>query len=130
MITHDRVRTAMKVRTEDEVAIVVVVGEIDLGTSPQFRRCLLLATHSTSSVLVVDLSRTSFLDCSGLAALAAAQDVLLARNQQLRLRGARGIVRKVLELGGLAAFLVTHPDRSPSPPERLRSLDQKPDSTS
>lgn len=111
MIAHDGERTATKVRTEDEAAIVVVVGEIDLRTSPQFRRCLLLAARGTNSALLVDLSRTSFLDCSGLAALTAARDVLLARNQQLRLRGARGIVRKALELGGLAALLVTHPDR-------------------
>jgi anti-anti-sigma factor len=130
VIAHDGVRTAMKVRTEDEAAIVVVVGEIDLRTSPQFRRCLLLAAQGTNSALLVDLSRTSFLDCSGLAALTAARDVLLARDQQLCLHGARGIVRKVLELGGLAAFLVTHPDRSSSTPERPRSPDQQPDSTS
>jgi anti-anti-sigma factor len=130
VIAHDGVRTAMKVRTEDDSANVMVVGEIDLRTSPQFRRCLLLAAQGTNSALVVDLSRTSFLDCSGLAALTAARDVLLARNQQLCLRGARGIVRKVLELGGLAAFLVIHPDRSSSPPERPRSPEQQSDSTS
>jgi anti-anti-sigma factor len=108
----------MEVRTEGEPVVVMVAGEIDLCTSPQFRRCLLVAAQGTGRVLTVDLSRTSFLDCSGLAALTAAQETLLARHQQLRVRGARGVVRKVLELGGLAALLETHPDVSvPAAPE-------------
>lgn len=88
-------------------------GEIDLCNASGFRTRLHdAATHSVTT-LVVDLSGLSFLDCSGLAALAATREVLRTQNRALVLRGARGVVRRAIEISELAVLLEDGPALDP-----------------
>jgi anti-anti-sigma factor len=79
--------------------VLIVSGEIDLLSAPEFEAALLAADH-TESALVVDLSGISYLDSTGLR-------VLMVFNQkrgagrQVHVRAASEQVRKVMALTGL-----------------------------
>jgi len=53
--------------------------------------------------IVIDLTNAPYIDSAGLEALLDLSDLLEARGQTLRLAGASGTVREVLELTGLHA---------------------------
>jgi anti-sigma B factor antagonist len=63
------------------VAVVVVRGEIDLVTAPQFDAAVAEAIldHGTPRPLLVDLAECQFMDSSGLAVLLRAGDKLGGR---------------------------------------------------
>lgn len=92
--------------------VVVVRGEVDTYTSPRLRSQLLRDAQTSQGDLVIDLTGTSFLDCSGLAAIAAARGVLRARNRDLRVRGARGVVARVIALTDVAPLLAEGSERA------------------
>ena len=92
--------------------LVTVRGEVDVGSSPTVRRRLLQAAHAGPLDLVVDLTETSFLDCSGMAAIAAARDVLRVQKRDLRLRGAHGVVARAIRMTDLAGLLEESPRRT------------------
>ena len=102
--------------------MVRVRGEVDLCNAPGFGTRLHEAAARTGNVLVVDLSDLSFLDCSGLAALAGTRETLRAQGRALVLRGAHGVVRRAIEMSELAVLLEDGPDsadaRSSDPPDR------------
>jgi anti-sigma B factor antagonist len=84
-------------RTVGEIAIVDIVGQIDLGSSPVLRKTLLEALKTTKH-LAVNLSGVSYIDSSGIASmveiLKAAQD----SKKRLVLFGLGGAVLQVLQL--------------------------------
>lgn len=100
---------SVSVDIEGEATVISVRGEIDLRSAPQFQRCLLEVARRTDKPLVVDLTKTSFLDCRGLTTLAATRDALQAHGQMLYLHGAQGIVRRVLTLSDLVDLLEEPP---------------------
>jgi anti-anti-sigma factor len=91
--------------------VVRIRGVVDCTTAPLLRRPLLEAARRSTGVLVVDLAETSFLDCRGMAVLAAARDVL-PTGHELRLRGARGVVRRALMLTDLGVTMERTDHRS------------------
>jgi anti-sigma B factor antagonist len=54
---------------QDKIALVNVEGEIDMFTSPNLRDTLLPFFKKKAQGIVVDLSRVSFMDSSGIATL-------------------------------------------------------------
>ena len=78
--------------------VVAVAGEVDLATAPQLAACLL---DRTDRDVVVDLSRVTFLDSSGLSALVAGNQALRANGHVLRTFGEQDNVRRILEITGL-----------------------------
>jgi anti-anti-sigma factor len=109
VISNSWLTTSVDIGGEGEATVITVQGEIDLRSAPQFRRCLLEIALRADKPIVVDLTETSFLDCRGLATLAAARDALHAHGQMLYLRGAQGIVRRVLALSDLVDLLEEPP---------------------
>jgi anti-sigma B factor antagonist len=97
--------TSHPTQSSDTETVVIVSGEVDLCTSASLRDQLLQNARTSAGDVVVDLAETSFLDCSGLAAIAAARDVLRARNHDLRVRGAHGVVARAIAVTGLTALL-------------------------
>jgi anti-anti-sigma factor len=83
--------------------VLTVYGELDLATSPQLLEAALKGL-SISDVrdVVVDLSGVSFLDASGLTAMARACRALRDGGRGFKVRGATGIVAEILHLSGLA----------------------------
>jgi len=87
------------VRKEAETAVISVVGDIDLYSSPQLRQTVLdaLGAGSEGRVLV-DLTGVKYIDSSGVASLV--EGLQLARRSQVRfgLCGLNRAPRQVLEL--------------------------------
>ena len=79
-------------RTVDDASIIVASGEIDIYTSPEFRRTVEPAVARAAAV-VVDLTEVALLDSSGLTELA-------------RLTGRRGPRLRPVALVGLQPALL------------------------
>jgi anti-sigma B factor antagonist len=102
----------LTVRIEDSpdgTAIVVVSGELDLGTVPTMERPLLEQLQQRPAVLV-DLSALSFIDSSGIGALIRAK-----RNANGTpigfLVGEGSQVERVFGVAGVGEALPLFPDR-------------------
>ncbi|MFD8528014.1 STAS domain-containing protein [Streptosporangium canum] len=88
--------------------IVPLYGEIDIFTSPALRERLLRALRLSTGPLVLDLSRASFCDVSGLAVLVGTQRRARALGITLRLAAPRSQTVRLLRVTGLDRVLTTH----------------------
>lgn len=73
------------VKTEGGIAIVKVVGEVDMHSSPGLRTELLKVINGNISVVVVNLAEVPFMDSSGLATLVEALQVTRQKDVKLKL---------------------------------------------
>ena len=87
--------------------VVSLDGEVDLATSPAARELILKALDSGQNVLV-DLSRVSYIDSSGVASLV--EGFQTARKKQLRfgLVAVSEAVMSVLKLARLDGVFIIH----------------------
>jgi anti-sigma B factor antagonist len=81
--------------------VVVVRGEIDVATSPALREELYSTIDRGARTLVVDLSKLSFIDSSGLGVLVATLKHIRERDGELILRGLDHPAMRVFEITGL-----------------------------
>jgi anti-sigma B factor antagonist len=72
-------------KVDDDTHIVSVAGEIDLFTAPEFKQRMSAPIDDGRSNLIVDLSRTTFIDSSSLG-------VLIGAHRRLKLRGGSLVV--------------------------------------
>ena len=92
-------------------AVLSVVGEVDIGTAANLRTaCDTAATRAFE--IWVDLSGTTFMDASGLHAIARVRARLADANIRLVLICPDGPVLRVLQLTGLDRFFEIHASRS------------------
>jgi anti-sigma B factor antagonist len=94
---------AASTRSVGEITIVDLVGQIDLGSSPSFRKTLLDSLKATRH-MAINLGGVSYIDSSGIASLVevlrAAQDA----KKRLVLFGVGGAVLQVLQLTRLTGI--------------------------
>ena len=84
---------------------IAPVGELDIATSPQLEEAIARATSEPVSELVLDLRELTFMDSTGLRALAQANLKAEQAGTALSIwRGSRQIER-VLEISGLGSLL-------------------------
>jgi anti-sigma B factor antagonist len=81
--------------------ILDVTGEIDLATSPQLRAAVDAAFASGAGALCIDLTRTEFMDSSGLHVLIDAAHHAREVGCDLEIICPHGHVRRVIELAGV-----------------------------
>ena len=67
-------------RVNDDMHVVAVRGEIDLFTAPEFKQHVSTPIDAGVSHVIVDLTRTTFIDSSSLG-------VLIGAHRRLKLRG-------------------------------------------
>lgn len=94
-ITHDR-----------DVATVWVNAEVDLKSSDALAE-VGLRTLNRCTTLIVDLSAVTFLDSSGLNALARIRRAADASQRITQLRGASDHITRLLDITGLGTLLGT-----------------------
>ena len=85
---------------ENDLIVVALKGEIDLGFSNDMREVLLKAVGDARGV-VVDLSEVSMIDSSGIASLLEAFQNARKRGKDFVLAGADDSVLRVLKLARL-----------------------------
>jgi anti-sigma B factor antagonist len=88
-------------KTHDSSAVVAVAGEIDVYTSPVLQEKLVEVLRDGSSNIVLDLSKVTFLDSTGLGVLITALKRCRNAEGDLELVTAQPNVLKVLEITGL-----------------------------
>ena len=93
---------AIEVEVSDEVATMVIIGELDLTTGPLLAERLSATLRAKPRRLILDMAGTSFLDCSS-ARLIVSAGQGLPDGQRPVIRHPSRAVRRVLELTGLDA---------------------------
>lgn len=97
-------------RADQGVSVVALAGELDLSTTPKLEEQLFDARHSDQSV-VVDLTRLSFIDSSGIGLLIKAhQDANGARAVHIVI-AVGSQVERVFAIAAIAETLPVFVDR-------------------
>lgn len=102
-VTSDPPAFAIRVLgTGDRAVRVVVIGEIDLSTSPELESALSRALADADDV-VLDLSRVGFIDSTGLSAIL--EGVRMSETNGARLAISSSLSRQARKLFQLAGML-------------------------
>ncbi len=83
---------------------IAVHDDLDLGTAPTLRSQLVAHTEAGVTRITVDLSACDFLDSTGLSLLVATHHRLVRTGGGLRIEGASGQVRGILDMAGATEF--------------------------
>jgi anti-anti-sigma factor len=102
----------LKTTVHDGLAVVVVVGELDLATAPRLSEAL-AEMAEPGRVILVDLSDTEFMDCAGLAPLVAACEHQRELGGDLFLEAPSGAVSRVIECTQVDKFVTVVSDPGP-----------------
>ena len=98
------------VRTEsDGVVVLSLRGEVDHQSAGALTRAAPPADATAGPRVVVDLSRVTFMDSSGINALIALHQGTRAARGWLRLAGVQGSVLRTVQLVGLDTIVTCHP---------------------
>jgi anti-sigma B factor antagonist len=90
-------------------------GELDVHSAP-ILRARLLDLMAERAPLVLELRVLEFMDSSGLAALLELRSRARQAGWSVRIQGARGRVRELLERTGTLALVETEADDKPAAP--------------
>ena len=98
------------VTQDDNATILSVSGRVTVDSSPMLRSRLLAVLRSElRPAVVVDLTRSPSIDCSGIATLIEALKVARNRDGALRLTGLQGRLKDLFEVTGvLSLFESSH----------------------
>ncbi|MDD5448194.1 MAG: STAS domain-containing protein [Actinomycetota bacterium] len=102
----------MKVEVEEKsgFTVVSVVGELDVYTVPLFRKVLLKLEGARKHNLIVDLSKLTFLDSSGLGALIEIYQKIQSAQGEIVFILDNPRILRVFELVNLDKVLTIHPN--------------------
>jgi anti-anti-sigma factor len=106
---------AVTVQRDDELATIIVSGELDLATVPQLSAAV--AEHDDAGLLVLDLTAVTFIDSTGVRVLIQADRSCARSGSRLAVLAGQGPVRRVLDLcklDGRLALFTEHPSPAAS----------------
>jgi anti-anti-sigma factor len=86
-------------------ATVALAGELDVNSAPLVGEELGRLAEDDVSSVIVDVSRLTFVDSTGLRVILAGRERLQTIGATLVLDGASGVVERVLEMTGLRGLL-------------------------
>lgn len=96
-----------EVREQDGIAVIALSGDVDLESSPRVRDVLLDCVGAKRPVLV-DMSRVSYIDSSGVASLVEAHQSARKTNTTFALAQVSQSAMRVLELARLDKVFIIH----------------------
>ena len=105
-------------RPRPGVVLVRPTGDLDAYTAPELRQTLHEAAESGARLLVVDLSRVTFIDSAGLGTLVGAHRRMLEAGGALRIVQPPALVGRAFALTGLDEVLDLREDRAQALAER------------
>lgn len=101
--------------------VVAVDGEMDLFTVPQFERSVAHGLARTETMLVIDLTRATFMESSSLGVLIGAHRRLARHGRSLVIACDQEVILKVLRITGLdGVFEVVPSVRDAETPRRAQ----------
>jgi anti-anti-sigma factor len=99
----------MSVAQHDDVRVVRGMVNLDAATSPQVSAFLGAELEKGCARLVVDLSDVSYISSAGLRVILIAVRKARGAGGDLRLAGAEGNIRRVLDISGFTSFIDIFP---------------------
>jgi anti-sigma B factor antagonist len=99
--SRDRASVTIKTWVENGTPVVSLSGELDLTNAEHVRSVIGETLSGETPRLVLEMSKLEFMDSSGIALLASA----VRKVQEVELRNPTPIVRRLIELTGLAEIL-------------------------
>ncbi|HET7263668.1 MAG TPA: STAS domain-containing protein [bacterium] len=97
------------VRTNGDVTVVDVAGEVDLYTAPRLEEALTKAAGRTPPLIVVNLGRTTYLDSTALRVLTAVFKRVRERRGEMAIAEVQPKIAKLFTLTGLDQVLPLYP---------------------
>jgi anti-sigma B factor antagonist len=101
------------------VTVIAPTGELDLYTCPEFKDELLRVISNGAKRVVVDLTRTTFVDSTALGVLLRGVERLRTQDGRLAVACADENIMRVFEVTGLHRIFEIHGSRA----EALASID-------
>jgi anti-sigma B factor antagonist len=98
-----------RVLWDGQVAVVTLVAEIDVTNADEVREQLLSVVNQGASVLIADMSQTTFCDSAGVTALVRAYRRATEGGTKFRAVVTSLAVRRVLEITGVDRLIDTYP---------------------
>jgi anti-sigma B factor antagonist len=105
----------LEIATEDAgqgAAVIALTGEVDLYTCPEFKEELLRVIGDGATLVVVDLTTTTFIDSTALGVLIRGVQRLRVKDGHLRVVCVEPNMRKIFEVTGLDRVFSIHPSRA------------------
>jgi anti-anti-sigma factor len=103
------------------VAVVTMPDEIDIANAEDVRDTLLAVLNQGVTVLIVDMTGTTFCACAGASAFARAHLRARASAGQVRLVARAPIVRRLLVITGMDHLMPVFDSLSAALPAQLRA---------
>jgi anti-anti-sigma factor len=85
--------------------VIRVEGEMDLFNVARVEEAIDTASEESTGLIVVDMGGVEFIDSTGLSVLVRATRRSREDGNRLRVRGASGQVRRILEVAGVHEWL-------------------------
>lgn len=94
---------------QNDVTIASIVGDLDAATSAKATAHLAAEIKAGHARLVIELSSVSYLSSAGLRVILGATRQARGSGGDLRLAGAKGDIRRVLDMSGFSKLIKTFP---------------------
>ena len=91
--------------------VIALTGEVDLYTAPEFKQQLLEVIAHGGKDVVVDFTKTTFIDSTTLGVLVGGVKRLRAQDGRLSLVCSDRNITKIFEITGLDRVFTIHPTR-------------------
>src|SRR5437870_12892627 len=101
---------ATPVLHQDRANVLAIEGDIDLHISPAITEALNAMIKKKPERIVIDLSRATYIDSAGVAALMLAKQDVEAYGGKFFLSGVQEIIRLILETSRLDRIFWIFPD--------------------
>src|SRR6266566_3787803 len=98
---RDNASPTTPVLRQDRANVLPLEGDIDLHVSPVVRESLNAMIKKKPERIVIDLSRATYIDSAGMAALILAMQEVEAYGGQFFLSGLQETIRSILEISRL-----------------------------
>jgi anti-sigma B factor antagonist len=93
---------------EDGIHVVELSGEVDMHHSPQLREVLLAHADAKRSALLLDLTKVSYMDSSGLATLIEYLQRAIKYQGKFALGGVSERLKTIFDLARLGEIFAIH----------------------
>jgi len=91
--------------------VISLAGEVDLYTAPEFKQQLLQVIGDGAKAVIVDFSKTTFIDSTTLGVLVGGVKRLRANDGRLSLVCSDRNITKIFEITGLDRVFAIYPTR-------------------
>jgi anti-sigma B factor antagonist len=94
----------LKIRKNEDIYIIDVLGEMDLYNSYKLKELLMKMIEKKIEKYIINMDEVEYIDSSGIGALIYITSTIKKMNLHLSITNVHGSVKKVIELTKLSSF--------------------------